>query len=57
MPVASDPAERLVRVHWSVVAAMTSGSLSVGAHALAGGASRRRRTLSFWSPSVPDSVG
>jgi hypothetical protein len=37
MPVASDPAERLVRVHWSVVAAMTSGSLSVGAHALAGG--------------------
>ncbi|MBM7277317.1 hypothetical protein JTZ10_06045 [Gordonia rubripertincta] len=37
MPAASDPAERLVRVHWSVVAALVSGSLSFGAHALAGG--------------------
>ncbi|MEO9328474.1 hypothetical protein [Gordonia aurantiaca] len=37
MPAASRSAERLVRVHWSAVAAMISGSMSVGAHALAGG--------------------
>lgn len=34
---ASDPAGRLVRVHWSAGAAMASASLSIGAHALAGG--------------------
>ncbi|SDU55512.1 hypothetical protein [Gordonia westfalica] len=34
---ASDPAERPVRVHWSAVAATTSGSLSIAAHSLAGG--------------------